>query len=130
MTVLQEFYGASPKSFAQVDESLDDSAAPAPPTHEGAYQKKDASGVLGILEISMSDFARLETETKTAEAQAEAEYQKLMKGSAVRKATLNKDLEYKQVEKHTPSCTNTADSHDVRKERREAEIKSLQDALA
>merc|ERR1719201_2350985 len=82
MTVLQEFYGASPKSFAQVDESLDDSAAPAPPTHEGAYQKKDASGVLGILEISMSDFARLETETKTAEAQAEAEYQKLMKGSA------------------------------------------------
>merc|ERR1719440_2778708 len=161
MTVLQEFYGASQaKSFAQVDESTEDVAAPAPPTHEGAYEKKDASGVLGILEISLSDFARLETETKASEAQAEAEYQKLIKGSAVRKATLNKDLEYKQVEKQklegnvqrsqsdlqgfqselnavvqyieklTPSCTNTADSHEVRKERREAEIKSLQEALA
>jgi len=161
MTVLQEFYGASQaKSFAQVDESTEDVAAPAPPTHEGAYEKKDASGVLGILEISLSDFARLETETKAGEAQSEAEYQKLIKGSAVRKATLNKDLEYKQVEKQklegnvqrsqsdlqgfqselsavvqyieklTPSCTNTADSHEVRKERREAEIKSLQEALA
>merc|ERR1719443_1395462 len=159
MTVLQEFYGA-PKSFVQVDESVEDSAAPQPPPTHDSYEKKDASGVLGILEISLSDFARLETETKSAEAQAEAEYQKLMKGSAVRKATLNKDLEYKQVEKQmlegnvqrsqsdlqgfqselsavvqyieklTPSCTNTADSHDVRKERREAEIKSLQEALA
>merc|ERR1719460_860667 len=46
MTVLQEFYGASQaKSFAQVDESTEDVAAPAPPTHEGAYEKKDASGV-------------------------------------------------------------------------------------
>merc|ERR1719326_1961574 len=145
MTVLQEFYGdRQAKSFVQVEETVEP-----PPTHEGAYEKKDASGVLGILEISMSDFARLETETKTGEAQAEAEYQKLMKGSAVRKATLNKDLEYKQVEKQklegnvqrstsdlqgfqseltavvqyieklTPSCSNTADSHEVRKERRE-----------
>merc|ERR1719331_2451910 len=161
MTVLQEFYGdRQQKSFAQVDENSDDAGPAPPPTHEGGYEKKDASGVLGILEISMSDFARLETETKSGEAQAEAEYQKLIKGSAVRKATLNKDLEYKQVEKQklegnvqrsqsdlqgfqselsavvqyieklTPSCTNTADSHDVRKERREAEIKSLQDALA
>jgi len=160
MTVLQEFYGDNKKSFAQVDETTEDTGPEPPPTHEGAYEKKDASGVLGILEISMSDFARLETETKTGEAQAEAEYQKLMKGSAVRKATLNKDLEYKQVEKQklegnvqrstsdlqgfqseltavvqyieklTPSCSNTADSHEVRKERREAEIKSLQEALA
>jgi hypothetical protein len=160
MTVLQEFYGDQKKSFAQVDESASESGPEPPPTQEGAYEKKDAAGVLGILEISLSDFARLETETKTGEAQAEAEYQKLMKGSAVRKATLNKDLEYKQVEKQklegnvqrsqsdlkgfqselsavvqyieklTPSCTNTADSHEVRKERREAEIKSLQDALA
>lgn len=161
MTVLQEFYGdRQQKSFAQVDENADDAGPAPPPTHEGGYEKKDASGVLGILEISMSDFARLETETKSGEAQAEAEYQKLIKGSAVRKATLNKDLEYKQVEKQklegnvqrsqsdlqgfqselaavvqyieklTPSCTNTADSHEVRKERREAEIKSLQEALA
>merc|ERR1719460_860555 len=46
MTVLQEFYGApKSQSFAQVDESTEDVAAPAPPTHEGAYEKKDASGV-------------------------------------------------------------------------------------
>merc|ERR1719247_1929126 len=89
MTVLQEFYGKDQqKSFAQVDENADDAGPAPPPTHEGGYEKKDPSGVLGILEISMSDFARLETETKSGEAQAEAEYQKLIKGSAVRKATL------------------------------------------
>jgi len=156
MTVLQEFYSEH-QSLVQV--SAVDSADP-PPTFEGGYEKKDSSGVLGILEISMSDFARLETETKNGEAQAESEYQKLIQGSAVRKATLTKDLEYKQIEKQKlegnmqragadltgfkeeldavvqyieklkPSCTNTADSHEVRKERREAEIKSLQDALA
>jgi hypothetical protein len=158
MTVLQEFYAErSQTSLVQVNAV--DSADP-PPTFEGGYEKKDASGVLGILEISMSDFARLESETKNGEAQAAAEYQKLIQGSAVRKATLTKDLEYKQIEKQKlegnmqrasadlqgfkeeldavieyieklkPSCVNTADSHEVRKERREAEIKSLQDAIA
>merc|ERR1719456_1205581 len=159
MTVLQEFYAERQQGKSLVQ--LDDSAPPgAPETFSGEYESKDASGVLGILEISMSDFARLETETKTAEAAAQQEYQKLQHESAVRKATLNKDLEYKTVEKQKlegsvqraqsdlqgfqselaaviqyieklkPSCTNTADSHEVRKERREAEIKSLQEALA
>jgi hypothetical protein len=161
MTVLQEFYAERQQgqSLVQTDDSLN--APPsAPDTFSGEYESKDASGVLGILEISMSDFARLETETKTAEAAAQQEYQKLQHESAVRKATLNKDLEYKTVEKQKlegsvqraqsdlqgfqselaavvqyieklkPSCTNTADSHEVRKERRETEIKSLQEALA
>merc|ERR1719359_1053719 len=163
MTVLQEFYAERQKgtSLAQVDVDTELSGPVTPPsTFDGEYEAKDASGVLGILEISMSDFARLETETKTSEAASQQEYQKLMQESAIRKATLSKDLEYKQVEKQklegsvqrsqtdlqgfqselaavvqyieklTPSCTNTADSHEVRKERREAEIKSLQDALA
>merc|ERR1719160_1243293 len=161
MTVLQEFYGdRQAKSFVQVDQQTSLDQPNAPDTFSGEYESKDASGVLGILEISMSDFARLETETKTAEAAAQQEYQKLQHESAVRKATLNKDLEYKTVEKQKlegsvqraqsdlqgfqselaavvqyieklkPSCTNTADSHEVRKERREAEIKSLQEALA
>jgi hypothetical protein len=161
MTVLQEFYNEraqKQQSLVQVDQQLDQPNAP--DTFDGGYESKDASGVLGILEISMSDFARLESETKTAEAAAQNEYQKLMQESAIRKATLTKDLEYKQVEKQKmegevqrsssdltgfkseldavvqyieklkPSCTNTADSHEVRKERREAEIKSLQEALA
>jgi len=162
MTVLQEFYNdkAQKASLVQVDQQTSLDQPNAPQTFDGGYESKDASGVLGILEISMSDFARLESETKTAEAAAQNEYQKLMQESAIRKATLTKDLEYKQVEKQKlegevqratsdlsgfkseldavlqyieklkPSCTNTADSHEVRKERREAEIKSLQDALA
>jgi len=157
VTVLQEFYAQKQggSSLMQTSGSEDP-----PETFSGEYESKDASGVLGILEISMADFARLETETKTAEAQAQNEFQKLTQENAVRKATLQKDLEYKEIEKQKlegsvqrigadlqgfnaelsavtqyieklkPSCTNTADSHEVRKERREAEIKSLQDALA
>merc|ERR1719390_354229 len=90
MTVLQEFYAerSQGKSLVQIDDSV--SAPPtvnAPDTFSGEYESKDASGVLGILEISMSDFSRLETETKTAEAAAQQEYQKPQHESAVRKAT-------------------------------------------
>merc|ERR1719263_2184400 len=148
------------KKAAKDDALLQAGASADPPkTPEGAYTGKDAGGIMSILEISLSDFSRLEAETKTAEQQAATEYQKLMHESAVRKATLKKDLEYKSVEKQKlegdiqrsgadlagfkeelaavlqyieklkPSCTNAGPSHEERKERRQKEIESLQEAL-
>jgi chromosome segregation ATPase len=160
--VLNEFYEkqAAKRKAAEGGEELLQTAAAAPPKMpEGEYTGKDAGGIMSILEISLSDFSRLEAETKTAEQQAAAEYQKLMHESAVRKATLKKDLEYKSTEKQKlegdiqrsskdldgfkaelsavlqyieklkPSCTNAAPSHEERKERRQKEIASLNEAL-
>jgi chromosome segregation ATPase len=157
--VLNEFYSKQKKAKETNDLLQSASAADPPKTFEGEYTGKDAGGIMSILEISLSDFSRLEAETKTAEQQAAAEYQKLMHESAVRKATLKKDLEYKSTEKQKlegdiqrsgaelagykeelaavlqyieklkPSCTNAAPSHEERKERRQKEIASLQEAL-
>merc|ERR1719146_404330 len=118
-----------------------------------------ASGVIGILEIAQSDFPKLQSETEMQEQTAAREYQNLMNDSQVKKAVFDKDIEYKQntkvklesslqraksdlagyekeleavlayIEKLKPSCVQT-DSFEDRKARREAEIKSLQEALA
>merc|ERR1719183_1738808 len=159
--VLNDFYAKQAKKADGDDALLQGAAAGPPKTFEGEVTGKGdaAGGIMAILEISLSDFSRLEAETKTAEQQAATEYQKLMHESAVRKATLKKDLEYKSVEKQKlegdiqrsgadlagfkeelaavlqyieklkPSCTNAGPSHEERKERRQKEIASLQEAL-
>merc|ERR1719152_307117 len=58
-----------------------------------------ASGILGLLEVAQSDFARLEQETSTQEAVAQREYTSLMQDSEVKKAVFDKDVEYKSSEK-------------------------------
>merc|ERR1719409_808725 len=132
-----------------------------PPTFEGAYPAKmdAAGGVIGILEIAISDFAKLESETQTQEDVAQREYESLTQDSATRKAVSSKDLDYKTttkvklesslqrlrsdlegytkeleavdayIEKLTPSCTTQGDTAEERKARREEEIRSLQEAL-
>jgi hypothetical protein len=169
MTVLQEYYAKKNQaSLAQVGESQSpqtpsmDGRPDAPGIwEEGQYKADDtaASGVLGILEIAQSDFAKLQSETEMQEQTSAREYQALMNDSQVKKAVFDKDLEYKQntkvklesslqraksdlagyekeleaveayIEKLKPSCVQT-DSFEDRKARREAEIKSLQEALA
>merc|ERR550514_2556016 len=56
-------------------------------------------GVVGMLEVIQSDFARLEAETKAAEAAAQKEYEEFMSDSEVDKASKNKDIEHKTSKK-------------------------------
>jgi len=159
MTVLKDFY--EKESFAQTDSS--DDAAPPPETWDGGGEVQASSGgagVIGILEIAISDFAHLEEETTTAESSAAKEYDTFMKETQVQRAVWAKDMEYKNtakirvqgelqrakgdldgyqkelaavnayIEKLTPSCTTQTDSYEERKKRRDAELKSLQEALA
>jgi len=161
MTVLQEFYSKQ-KSLVQTSADTDDDAAPPPETWDEDLDKKEghASGIIGLLEIAQSDFARLESETSTTEAVAEREYQNLMNENEVKKAVAAKDVEYKSsektklegniqraksdlegfqkeldavndyLEKLKPECTAQVDSFEERKARREQEIESLKEALA
>merc|ERR1719201_2488532 len=67
LTVLKEFYAkaAEATAFAQQPEIFDS-------PYKG--QQSGNGGVVGMLEVIQSDFARLEAETKAAEKTAQNEY--------------------------------------------------------
>merc|ERR1719263_206317 len=58
-----------------------------PEMESGEYTGMGNGGVMGMLEVIESDFARLLSETTAGEAEAAAEYEKLMADSSEDKAT-------------------------------------------
>merc|ERR1719456_609923 len=121
--------------------------------------QSEGGGVVGMLEVIESDFARLEAETSAAEATAAKEYDAFMADSKADKAQKNKDIEHKTFKKQDteqalvlakddlamtqneldaalsyfdklkPSCIEVGVSYDDRVTRRKEEIESLQEAL-
>eukprot|EP00746_Dinoflagellata_sp_MGD_P072434 gnl/MRDRNA2_/MRDRNA2_29399_c0_seq1.p1 gnl/MRDRNA2_/MRDRNA2_29399_c0~~gnl/MRDRNA2_/MRDRNA2_29399_c0_seq1.p1 ORF type:complete len:664 (+),score=247.74 gnl/MRDRNA2_/MRDRNA2_29399_c0_seq1:72-2063(+) len=122
-------------------------------------QQDESTGVLGMLEVILSDFTRLESETSTAEDAAQAEYDRFMaeanQDAEVKQAEvdhktlakqnaeealadLKKDLERTNeeltaaldyYEKLKPDCVDMNLSYEDRVARRKEEIVSLQEAL-
>merc|ERR1711937_1129547 len=82
LTVLKEFYAkaAEATAFVQVRQEP-------PETFDEPYKGMGgkAGGVVGMLEVIESDFARLEADTKAAEASAQKEYDGFMSDSEVDK---------------------------------------------
>jgi len=152
VTVLKEFYAKAAESTALMQQ---------PEVFDAAYQGNQAqsSGVIGMLEVIQSDFARLEAETTASEDQGQKEFDSFMSDSAVDKAQKSKDIEHKTdkkqneeqsvqekktdlestqkeldaalayYEKLKPSCVDAGVSYEDRVARRKEEIASLQEAL-
>merc|ERR1719424_2203709 len=81
LTVLKEFYAKAGEATALLQQ-------PAPEIFDSPYKGMQAEngGVVGMLEVIESDFARLESDTKAAEATAQKEYDQFMTDSKVDKA--------------------------------------------
>jgi len=122
-------------------------------------QSKSSTGVLGMLEVILSDFARLESNTKSNEGTSQEAYKKFMADSSLNKSTAeeevrnksesrteadidlaaaNKDLESTEAElsaarayfeKLKPTCAGEKVSYDDRVARRKLEIESLKESL-
>jgi chromosome segregation ATPase len=127
--------------------------------NKAPYTGMGGGGVLGMLEVCQSDFARLESETTSAEATATREYDEFMADSSADKATKEKDGKDKKstmsskeyelsgtkkdlegvqdeldaamayYEKLKPSCVDAGESYEERVARRKQEIESLKEAL-
>merc|ERR1719487_1973890 len=119
----------------------------------------ESGGVIGMLEVILSDFARLEAETSETEASAQKEYDQFMSDSETDKAQKKRDIENKTMrkqneeqalqekksdlegthkeldaalayyEKLKPDCIYSGVSYEDRVARRKEEIASLQEAL-
>lgn len=157
--VLKEFYaGAADANFLQGNAGLRQEMAQAAQAPYKGMQTENG-GVLGFLEVIMSDFARLESETNSAEDQAASVYEKFMDESNeniavketelnhktnnkqqrdARVASLKKELKLTQDEldaalayydKLKPDCIDHNLSYSDRVQMREEEIQSLQEAL-
>merc|ERR1719218_131794 len=122
-------------------------------------QQAGSGGIFGMLEVILSDFARLETETQEAENTAAANYEAFMNESNEDVAVKNTEIEHKSNKKDTTGenisslkknlkltqeeldkaldyydqlkaeCVDTKVSYEERVQMREEEIQSLQEAL-
>jgi len=139
LTVLKEFYAKAGDSTA--------------------VQSEESGGVVGMLEVIESDFARLEADTTSAEETAQKEYDEFMADSETDKTQKQRDIEHKTKKKQDksqrleecnkdlegtkteldaamayydklkPDCIDSGNSYEERVAAREAEIASLQEAL-
>merc|ERR1719253_855589 len=159
--VLKEFYGSAEKlamvqgqEGAALKEQMKQAALP---TYRG--NQDSSTGIFGMLEVVLSDFARLESETSTAEDTQQSAYDKMMDEAnedvAVKETEMNhktnkrdqandsinslkKNLKMTQGELDAAldyysqlkaECVDTGLSYEDRKRMREEEIVSLQEAL-
>merc|ERR1712127_258427 len=78
LTVLKEFYAKAGEATALLQQ---------PEIFDSPYKgmQSENGGVVGMLEVIESDFARLEADTKAAEATAQKEYDTFMTDSKVDK---------------------------------------------
>jgi len=157
LTVLKDFYekAAEATSFTQKQQPE------SPEIFDSEYKGMQSGngGVVGMLEVIESDFARLEADTKAAEESAQKEYDEFMTDSATDKSKKTTDSEHKTAKKQDenqsltqtledlqgtqeeldaalayfdklkPSCVDAGVSFEERVARRKEEIESLQSAL-
>jgi len=157
--VLKDFYGkASEASLLQGESGIEQEMRSASEAPYNGMQSA-SGGIVGFLEVILSDFARLETETSSAEDDAQSAYQKFMDESnedvAVKETeidhkehkkqdvdaeivSLQKELQLTQEElsaavayhdKLKPDCVDQGLSYEDRVRMREEEIQSLKEAL-
>merc|ERR1719217_2013210 len=119
VTVLKEFYEKAGEATAFIQQK--------PEIFDEPYQgmQSESGGVLGMLEVIASDFARLETDTKAAEAEAQDAFDKFSSESAVNRAANAKDVEHKTTKKTNQESALTAKKADL-----EGTQKELDAALA
>merc|ERR1719265_720096 len=95
LTVLKEFYAKAAKATAFVQQE------PPPVFSDEPYQGMGAEsgGVVGMLEVIESDFARLQANTKANEATAAKEYQDFMNDSELDKTEKTTSVDHKERKK-------------------------------
>merc|ERR1712232_1252792 len=98
LAVLQDFYAKASEATSLVQKSQ---RLTPPPVFDRAYKGLQAEngGVVGMLEVIQSDFARLESETTASEAQSQKEFEEFTQNAAVNKAQKQKDVEHKLMKK-------------------------------
>jgi len=159
--ILNEFYTKAAEATSLAQTSAKVKAAQPEIFSDKPYtgMTGESGGVLGMIEVIESDFARLEAETTASESEAAKQYEEFMQDSKVDKTQKSADLDHKSglkqnqeqalvstksdlagtqkeldaamayYEKLKPTCVSSGDSYEDRVAKRKEEIESLQEAL-
>jgi len=94
--VLQEFYAKAGTATALMQRRGDTVQPEAPAVFDSPYQGQQGenSGIIGVLEVIQSDFARLEADTTNAEAEAVKAQTEFLNKTELLKAQQEKDIEH------------------------------------
>merc|ERR1719217_1776587 len=95
-TILKEFYDKAATATSLVQAQNNGLQSPMPETFDEAYTGQSSGGVLSMLGVCESDFARLEADTTSGEDAAQKEYDEFMSDSAVDKATKTATMKHKE----------------------------------
>merc|ERR1719453_1639086 len=155
MTVLKTYYDKAATNTALIQNKVPG----APETFDKAYTGMEGGGVMGMLEVCESDFARLESETTAGEAENSKSYDEFMADSTASKDAKTAEMKDKESDKQAkesakaqaekdlkgvseeltaalayyeklkPSCIDAGESYEERVARRKEEIESLKEAL-
>lgn len=162
ISTLRDFYAKASRATVFVQSRELGKRQPTPAIFDDTpYQglQSEQGGVLGMLEVIQSDFARLESDTARSESTSQQEYDQFMEASSIDNVQKQKDIEYKTSSKQAqeaavsnkqsdldsasrelalaqqayeqlrPTCLDTGMSYEERKGRREDEIEALKEAL-
>merc|ERR550514_1069657 len=158
LKVLKDYY-AKNAEFLQEKDFAAFMQQPKPPAgHSKA--SGSASGIIGMLEVAESDFAKNLAEAKAAEEQAQEQYDKTTQENKVATTIKEQDVKYKNKEKKSlekfvseatadltgskteldavleyleklkEQCIAKPEPYEERKKRREAEVAGLKEALS
>merc|ERR1719410_196767 len=157
--VLREYYGSGASMIQEVSDMKSMMLQPAMP-EKHTKASGAGSGIIGILEVCESDFAKNLASESSQEDDAEAAYEKKTQENKVTKTlkeqdvkystqefqTLDKDIAELSADRETTSselsavleyyakikdrCIAKPETYESRKARREAEIQGLKEALA
>jgi len=158
LAVLKDFYAKAAESDSLVQEDAE-TESPASFAQVNSPVGGGSSGVIGMLEVVESDFARLESDTAAAESESQRAFDDFIGDSRKDKAVKSTDAKHKgstkqakesalasakkdlrgtseeleaamtYFEKLKPSCVDAGQSYGDRVQRRKEEIESLQEAL-
>jgi hypothetical protein len=102
LNVVQEFYAKAGQATALLQKKA---MAGQPAIFDEAFtgMRSETGGVIGMIEVIQSDFARLESETTASEAAAAKEYSSFMSDSAADKASKTTDVQHKTAKRQNAS---------------------------
>merc|ERR1719316_1194517 len=110
MLVLKTYYDKAATNTALIQNKVPG----APETFDKPYTGMEGGGVMGMLEVCESDFARLESETTAGEAENSKSYDEFMADSTASKDTKTADMKSKESEKQAKESANAQAKKDLK----------------